>query len=40
VVESLLFLKTESAGWGLIVGGLLVVGSIVWAQRVDLINSK
>lgn len=31
--ESLLFLEDESAGWGLLVGAVLVVGSLVLAQR-------
>lgn len=31
--ESLLFLKGETAGWGLIAGGLLVVLALVMAQR-------
>ncbi|WP_411825337.1 DMT family transporter [Luteolibacter sp. AS25] len=31
--ESLLFLKGESAGWGLIVGAVLVAGSLVMMQR-------
>lgn len=31
--ESLLFLEHESAGWGLLVGAVLVVGSLVLAQR-------
>ena len=33
VLQSLLFLPGESAGWGLIVGGLLVVGSMLVATR-------
>ena len=35
VVESLIFLKAESAGWGLIVGGVIVIASIWWAQRLE-----
>lgn len=35
VVESLIFLKAESAGWGLVVGGVFVIGSIWWAQRLE-----
>ncbi|WP_353566662.1 DMT family transporter [Haloferula sargassicola] len=33
MTESLLFLKDETAGWGLAVGAMLVVGSLVVAQR-------
>ncbi|MFC4991746.1 DMT family transporter [Rubritalea tangerina] len=31
VVQSLLFLPGESAGWGLIIGGVLVIGSMLYA---------
>lgn len=33
VVLSLVFLEGESAGWGLVVGGALVVGSVVMSNR-------
>jgi drug/metabolite transporter (DMT)-like permease len=33
VLEALLFLEGESAGWGLFVGGALVVLSMIWAQH-------
>lgn len=33
MAESLIFLKGESAGWGLVVGAVLVLGSLVMAQR-------
>jgi drug/metabolite transporter (DMT)-like permease len=33
MTESLLLLKGETAGWGLIVGAVLVLGSLVLAQR-------
>jgi len=33
VVESLLFLKTESPGWGLLVGGVMVLASVIFAQK-------
>lgn len=33
MTESLIFLKGETAGWGLIAGAVLVVGSLVMAQR-------
>ena len=33
VLEALLFLEGESAGWGLLVGGALVVLSMIWAQH-------
>ncbi len=31
VLQSLLFLPSESAGWGLVVGGMFVIGSMVFA---------
>jgi drug/metabolite transporter (DMT)-like permease len=33
VLEALLLLKTESPGWGLVVGGILVVTSMILAKR-------
>ena len=33
MLEALVFLPGESAGWGLIAGAVLVVGSLVMAQR-------
>lgn len=33
VIESLLFLEGESAGWGLVIGGALVIGSLFVATR-------
>jgi drug/metabolite transporter (DMT)-like permease len=33
VLEALIFLPGESAGWGLLVGGAFVVLSMIWAQR-------
>lgn len=35
MLESLLFLKAETAGWGLLVGAGLVVVSLVMAQRAE-----
>lgn len=36
VIEALLFLEGEEAGWGLLLGGFLVVGSMFSAQRLAL----
>ncbi len=33
VVESLVFLRTESPGWGLLVGGAMVLASVIFAQK-------
>ncbi|MGJ8697685.1 MAG: DMT family transporter [Verrucomicrobiaceae bacterium] len=33
VIEALLFIPGESAGWGLLLGSVLVILSMIWAQR-------
>lgn len=40
MVESLLFLEAETAGWGLMVGGALVVASLVMVQRAKSVHGS
>ncbi len=37
VIESIVILR-EKPGWGLIVGGVLVIGSLVAAQRAEVVR--